>query len=347
MSADVAVVVAIDGPAGAGKSTVARSVARAVGYTLVDTGAIYRVVALQALRQHVAADDEAALVALADAVDVRFVSGEAQDRVWLGNEDVTEAIRMPEVSDMAARVSARPLVRRSLVALQRRLAGEGNAVLEGRDIGTVIYPDAPLKFFLSASLAERARRRHEELLARGMARSLTDVQADIVRRDAWDAQRAVAPLKAAADAICLDSTAMRPEEVVATIVAAIHDYTAKAGAAGPNAPEATPDLAKLFADELPSRLKRYADQVGAVGGTYTFVATGPGGGAWSLDLDASPPRLWAGVDDEAACRIRVASTDLLAILQRRLHPQKAFMQGLLLVQGDVTLALRLGALLAR
>lgn len=341
-----AVVVAIDGPAGAGKSTVARAVARAVGFTLVDTGAIYRALALQAMRQNVAAEDEMALTKLADALTLRFVVNEtpgAPDQVLLADEDVTQAIRTPEVSDMAARVSTRPLVRRSLVALQRRLAGEGNAVLEGRDIGTVIYPDAPLKFFLDASLDERARRRHEELAGRGTERSLEEVTRDIARRDGFDAQRAVAPLRAAADAIRLDSTTMDAEAVVATIVAAVRAHVARVASAHK---PATPNLRQLFADVLPERLSAYAAQVGDIGGTYTFVATGPGGGSWSLDLNVRPPALEAGGDENAACRVTATSQDLLDMLQGRLHPQKAFMQGQLVVQGDVVLALRLGALLA-
>lgn len=344
-----AVVVAIDGPAGAGKSTVARAVARAVGFTLVDTGAIYRALALQAMRQNVAADDETALTKLADALTLRFVVNEmpgAPDQVLLAEEDVTQAIRTPEVSDMAARVSTRPLVRRSLVALQRRLAGEGNAVLEGRDIGTVIYPDAPLKFFLDASLHERARRRHEELVGRGNERPLEEVLEDIVRRDGFDAQRAVAPLRAAADAVRLDSTTMDAEAVVDAIVTAVRAHVARITAAQQPSKTPSPDLRQLFADVLPGRLRAYAAQVGDIGGTFTFVATGPGGGSWSLDLNVRPPKLGPGGDENAACRVTATSKDLLDMLQGRLHPQKAFMQGQLVVQGDVVLALRLGALLA-
>src|SRR5438045_118441 len=190
-------IVAIDGPAGAGKSTVARQPARRLGFTIIDTGAIYRSVALAAQRAGVGWEDDEGLRRLLDAgLGVAF----EDDRVLLRGEDVTEAIRTPEISRGASVVSARPVVRRKLLGLQQQLgrnAGQG-AVLEGRDIGTVVFPGADVKFFLTASDEARAARRHAELLDRGLAVPLDEVLADQRRRDKDDSERAIAPLKPAA-----------------------------------------------------------------------------------------------------------------------------------------------------
>ena len=214
------ITVAIDGPAGAGKSTVAREVARQLTYSLVDTGAIYRSVALLARRAEVDWQDDVGLARIVADLKIGFDFRDDDNRVLLAGEDVTEAIRSGPISRGASVVSARPVVRQGLLALQRRLAGAGGAVLEGRDIGTVVYPDAPVKFFLHASDDERARRRFEELQGRGEALTLAEVRRDLLERDATDRDRAHAPLVAAADAILLDTTARPVEEVVATIVAA-------------------------------------------------------------------------------------------------------------------------------
>lgn len=214
------VTVAIDGPAGAGKSTVAKAVAAALGYRLVDTGAIYRAVALLAQRQGVPLDDDARLAPLVSALVIDFAFEHGVNHVRVHGEDVTLAIRTPEVSRGASVVSARPVVRAGLLTLQRRLAGEGGAVLEGRDIGTVVCPDAPVKFFLDASLAERARRRQRELAEAGRESDYAAVLADITVRDERDSSRDVAPLKAAPDARHLDSTALPVDEVVRRIVEA-------------------------------------------------------------------------------------------------------------------------------
>jgi cytidylate kinase len=222
------VTVAIDGPAGAGKSTVAKAVASTLAYRLVDTGAIYRAVALLALRRGVALDDDAGLAPLVSGLVIDFVFEHGVNHVRVHGEDVTEGIRTPEVSRGASVVSARPVVREGLLELQRRLAGEGGAVLEGRDIGTVVCPGAPVKFFLDASLSERARRRQRELAEAGRDSDYTAVLADITARDERDSKRDVAPLKPAPDAVRLDSTALPVVEVVRRIVEAARAAEASA-----------------------------------------------------------------------------------------------------------------------
>ncbi len=215
-------IVAIDGPAGAGKSTASRQVAARLGFAMVDTGAIYRAVALAATRRGVALDDDARLAEVLPAVDIRFApaAGGGQ-RVLLGDEDVSVLIRTPAMSLGASKVSARPVVRAGLLDLQRRLAlapENAGAVLEGRDIGTVVFPDADVKFFLTASAEERARRRHAELRAKGDPQSFEEVLADQLRRDRDDSQRAVAPLRPADDAIVIDTTGTPLADVVDRIV---------------------------------------------------------------------------------------------------------------------------------
>jgi len=211
-------VVALDGPAGAGKSTTARGVARRLGWSYLDTGALYRCVALQALERGVALDDGEALASLAAALDVRFGAG-ADTRVLLGVRDVTAAIRTPELSQAASRVSAMPAVRAALVDLQRRSARPPGTVAEGRDMGTVIFPDAPLKVFLDADIDERARRRTADLRGAGRGESLDDVRSQMSERDARDSGRTVAPLKPAPDAMVLDTTHLALDEVIERIVA--------------------------------------------------------------------------------------------------------------------------------
>lgn len=217
-------VVAIDGPAGAGKSTVAREVARSLGFAMVDTGAIYRAVALLALRQNVALEDEAALTPLVANLDIRFVHVEGANRTFLGEEDVTHAIRTAKVANAVSQVSAWPAVRQGLLALQRQLAGAGSAVLEGRDIGTVVCPNAAVKVFLHASLAERARRRYEEMQARGEDIPMATVMEEMQTRDSYDMSRTHAPLRAAEDAVRLDCTLMSAQEVISFIVSRVYDH---------------------------------------------------------------------------------------------------------------------------
>ncbi len=209
-------IVAIDGPAGAGKSTVSKVLARRLGFALVDTGAIYRCVALKARRESVSFTDDTALGELLARVHIAFQVVGEENHVFLDGEDVSVEIRTPDNSMAASQVSSRPVVRSGLLALQRRLALKApkGAILEGRDIGTVVFPDADAKFFLDANPEARARRRYEELFQKGMERSLEEVLAEQIKRDQDDASREVAPLKAADDAIRLDSTSMPLSEVV-------------------------------------------------------------------------------------------------------------------------------------
>jgi cytidylate kinase len=209
-------IVAIDGPAGAGKSTVSKILARRMGYALVDTGAIYRCVALAAQRKAVSLEDDAGLAALLSGLRITFRMTGEENHVFLDGEDVSTHIRTPEVSMGASKVSARPIVRAGLLELQRRLAlaAEKGAILEGRDIGTVVFPDADAKFFLEANPDVRARRRFEELFQKGVDSSLNEVLEDQQRRDLQDSTREVAPLKAASDAVRVDSSGLPISEVV-------------------------------------------------------------------------------------------------------------------------------------
>lgn len=213
-------VVAIDGPAGAGKSTIARKVALRTGLSLVDTGAIYRTLALASQRAGVAPDDAEALAAIASSLPIAFEMHDGENRVFVEREDVSEAIRAPEVSMLASQVSKHPPVRAALLELQREL-GRAGAVLEGRDIGTVVFPNAAVKIFLTASPEERARRRAQQLAEKGQAQPYDRVLAEIVERDRQDESRAVAPLRPAPDAEIVDSTYMTEDEVVSRIAARV------------------------------------------------------------------------------------------------------------------------------
>ena len=206
-------IVAIDGPAGAGKSTVARQLAQRLGFSMIDTGAIYRSVALAARQSEIAWDDDQGLAnLLAHGLPLGFRDG----RVMLAGQDVSEAIRTPEMSRGASVVSARSIVRERLLELQRELgrAAEHGAVLEGRDIGTVVFPDAEVKFFLTASDEARAARRHAELSEKGISPGLPKVLADQRQRDRDDTERAIAPLRPAPDAVLVDTTGLDLEAVV-------------------------------------------------------------------------------------------------------------------------------------
>ncbi len=220
-------VVAIDGPAGSGKSTAARLVAERLGYTLLDSGAIYRAVALVAGERGVSLDDGEALAALAGELPIAFVMRDGVNRVLIGERDVSLEIRTPEASSGASRVSAHPPVRAALMELQRRFAARGPVVAEGRDMGTVVFPTARLKVFLSADPRERARRRYLELQERGVETTLEEVLDDQVARDKQDSEREVAPLTPAEDAVKLDSTGMTLEQVVEKIVELVKEENGK------------------------------------------------------------------------------------------------------------------------
>ena len=213
-------VITIDGPAGAGKTTVSRGLADRLGYRYIDTGALYRGVALAARRSGVAPDDDAGLEALCRGLRLQFVRSSAGCRLFDGQEDIEGQIRTPEISMLASAVSARPVVRRFLLAVQRQFAREKGAVFEGRDMGTVVFPEAEVKFFLDAPLAVRAKRRHDEMAGRG-GQTLGDVLNDMAQRDHNDQTRSVAPLRPAEDAIVIDSANLTPEEVVNCMLDAI------------------------------------------------------------------------------------------------------------------------------
>lgn len=199
--------VAIDGPSGAGKSTIAKLCAEKLGFLYVDTGAIYRTVGLAALEAGIASKDEAGVAAFLPKLDISMDhDGDGLQRMLLGGRDVTSDIRKPEVSIYASDVSAMPPVRAYLLEMQRRLAREHNVIMDGRDIGTVVLPDADLKIFLTADAGERAQRRYDELLIRGIATSYDDVLRDILYRDENDSKRSISPLKQAEDAVLVDTT---------------------------------------------------------------------------------------------------------------------------------------------
>ena len=208
------VVVAIDGPAGAGKSTVARRLAERLGFIYIDTGAMYRAVALWALRQGIDTRDMHRMEQLALAADIKLVQG----KIVLNGEDVSEAIRSPEVSNGASRVAVLPGVRRALVAKQRAIGERSSVVMEGRDIGTVVFPDAAVKIFLDARPEERVRRRLQEEKAKGAAIDESALAKQMDERDRRDSTRADAPLTQAPDAIYLDSSALNIEEVEEAIL---------------------------------------------------------------------------------------------------------------------------------
>lgn len=225
--------IAIDGPAGAGKSTVARALAARLGFFLLDTGAIYRSLALYARQQGVVFDDGAGLARLAAALPLRFGRGAEEGRVFLGETDVSEFIRTPEVSLGASRVSQHALVRDALLDLQRRLARSGPCVAEGRDIGTVVLPQAPLKIFLTASKEVRAQRRYEELRAKGVAADLDATLREQEERDRRDESRETAPLRQADDAVLVDTSALPLPEVIADLeVLCRRELLSRAGWAG-------------------------------------------------------------------------------------------------------------------
>ena len=216
--------IAIDGPAGAGKSTLARKLAEQLGYIYVDTGAIYRTVALAVLRAGADPADPAQVVPLLEGMNIQMgYGGDGVQRMGLGPEDVTEAIRRPEISDAASKISAIPEVRTFLMEMQRDMARRHHVVMDGRDIGTVVLPEADLKIFLTASTQERARRRCAELQQRGTPVDYETVLADIIERDDRDSNRAAAPLRQAEDAIPVDTSGKSLEESLCILLQVVEE----------------------------------------------------------------------------------------------------------------------------
>lgn len=210
-------IVAIDGPAGAGKSTVARAVAKALGIGYLDTGAMYRALTLRALRTGVPPDDGPALASLAADEPVTLADGPGGMRVMMGTDDVTMAIREADVTAAVSQVAAHPAVREQMVARQRQIMEHGDWVCDGRDIGSVVFPSAEVKVFLTASVDERARRRHAELVGRGERVDLRAIRDDVERRDQADSSRAASPLVVADGAVVVDTTGMGIDQVVERI----------------------------------------------------------------------------------------------------------------------------------
>ncbi len=214
-------IVAIDGPVGAGKSTTARRVARELGFVFVDTGAMYRAVTLDVLEKNTDPGDEGAVKAIVENSTVELRSVENGQRTFLNGRDVTDRIRDRDVTAAVSAVSAQKAVRERMTELQRALGRDGGVVMEGRDIGTVVFPNAEFKIFLDAAIETRAERRYEEMVSKGMKISIKELIEEIRERDKANTERALAPLKKAPDAILIDTTDMTFEEQVATIVSLV------------------------------------------------------------------------------------------------------------------------------
>jgi len=214
-------VIAVDGPAGAGKSTVSRLIAEALAYVYLDTGALYRAVAYKVDREGLVNGTEEKIGDLCRRTDIVLKSNRGKMDVYVDGSNVSEDIRDPGISMLASRISALPVVRKHLLAVQRKMAEEGGVVAEGRDMGTVVFPNADIKFFLDASVEERARRRFEELRGRGLVAGLEEVREEIVLRDRQDCTRDIAPLRAAPDAIIIDSSDQGVLDVVGRMMALI------------------------------------------------------------------------------------------------------------------------------
>lgn len=221
--------IAIDGPSGAGKSTISRKAAEKFGFIYVDTGAIYRTIGLATKIRGVSLDDTAAVVALLPTLEVELKYNDAgEQHMYLDGNDVSRDIRLPEVSMLASKVSAIPAVREFLVDMQRGMAEKYDVIMDGRDIGTVILPNADLKIFLTADVRDRARRRYEELRAKGMEKPFDEVLAEMEKRDEQDTQRAAAPLKAADDAVLLDTSGNTLEESIDEVCRLISEKMGRA-----------------------------------------------------------------------------------------------------------------------
>ena len=210
--------IAIDGPAGAGKSTIAKKVAKELDFIYVDTGAMYRSMALYLIRKGVKAEEKNKIIELLPEIHVTLAYVDGEQHVYLNKEDVSSLIRNEEVSQMTSSVSTIPEVREALLSLQRNLAKENNVLMDGRDIGTCVLPNAELKIYLTASTKVRAKRRYDEMIEKGMECNLKELEASIKERDYRDMNREIAPLKQAEDAVFLDTSDMNIEEVVNAII---------------------------------------------------------------------------------------------------------------------------------
>lgn len=209
--------IAIDGPAGAGKSTIAKTLAKELGFVYVDTGAMYRAMAYYFLQQGIERDDEAGITAAVDGADVTIRYEDGAQQVLLNGENITGSLRTEQVGNMASATSIYPVVRTKLVALQQKLAKTTDVIMDGRDIGTCVLPDAQVKIYLTASVETRAARRYKELIEKGESADLEKIAADIEERDYRDMHREMSPLRQADDAILVDSSEMSIDEVVAAI----------------------------------------------------------------------------------------------------------------------------------
>ncbi len=210
--------IAIDGPAGAGKSTIAKKVAKELGFVYVDTGAMYRAMALYFIRKGIPAEDEGAISAACREISIKITYENGEQQVLLNGENVSGLIRAEEVGNMASATSGYPRVRKTLLELQRELAGNSDVIMDGRDIGTCVLPEADCKIYLTASTHVRAVRRYKELEEKGMVCRLEDIENDIAERDKRDMSREIAPLKQAEDAVYVDASAMDISQVVARII---------------------------------------------------------------------------------------------------------------------------------
>jgi cytidylate kinase len=211
-------IIAVDGPSGSGKSSSSRLLAERLGYRYIDTGALYRIIGLLAVENNVSSEDTTQLAALCEGLALRFLPEAHGLRILLGERDISAAIRRPEVSQMASKVSAQPIVRQRLLSLQRELGAAGGVVMEGRDIGTKVFPEADVKFYLDASPEVRGRRRYAELQQQGVTTDLQETIQEMAERDQRDSSRTHAPLQRAVDAVFIDTTALLLVEVVDAMV---------------------------------------------------------------------------------------------------------------------------------
>jgi len=217
-------IITIDGPSGAGKSTVSQLLAERLKYKYIDTGALYRIVALKVKQMNIDPESEEELHSLCSRLDISFDQKDGELRIFLEGKDVTEEIRAPEMSLLASKISAKKVVRDALFDMQRKLGNEGGVVMEGRDMGTVVFPEAEIKFFLDASLEVRGKRRFKQYLEKGKVFSLNQITCEIEKRDLDDSKRALSPLKPTNGATVIDSTKMSVEEVVGEMLKVIQQH---------------------------------------------------------------------------------------------------------------------------